>query len=523
MAARGAARDVRVEVAPGTLGVKFDPDYNGNAAVVKRYIPLPSGQESPLKKHVQIGYVLVSVNDKNVATMKHKDVLRAMKKELNHRRTLIFRESSVHYANRDLKKSAIKKTDSADLDIEVTQVRLNRDGSKQFAEYEVLCTLRKRTNMTKNNLFQWGVWRRYSAFGALSVALKAQYGWQMQEAKFPPKKTFGAMEPSFLEQRRRGLDLYMHFITQIRNVTDFSKEHLSSTELKRFVDYDAGMEKCGIKALLDQEKEDAAKASSQIKAKTKKSRRGSASHKPSSSGAGNGRENDSSESTSKSSRSKGKGRTGRRRKKTVTERVAAARGNRPPSSASVSKSGAAPESNCEKPAPPKSEDAGADAPAESSEDALVVALGPEYDMFKKMLKMGLPEGAVRQKMSLAGVDPAPLFSNGSGGSNSAPPPPRAMPPPASKSAPRPPPPMPKTPPPMPAGVVTNPNPNRGGLLEAIRKGKMLKKTETVEKGASVGDSGSDDDDAGNSGGGGGGMMAEMMRKAQARRARANGD
>ena len=83
MAARGAARDVRVEVAPGTLGVKFDPDYNGNAAVVKRYIPLPSGQESPLKKHVQIGYVLVSVNDKNVATMKHKDVLRAMKKELS--------------------------------------------------------------------------------------------------------------------------------------------------------------------------------------------------------------------------------------------------------------------------------------------------------------------------------------------------------------------------------------------------------------------------------------------------------
>ena len=52
---------------------------------------------------------------------------------------------------------------------------------------------------------------------------------------------------------------------------------------------------------------------------------------------------------------------------------------------------------------------------------------------------------------------------------------------------------------------------------------MLKKTETVEKGASVGDSGSDDDDAGDSGGGGGGMMAEMMRKAQARRARANGD
>ena len=57
MAARGAARDVRVEVAPGTIGVKFEADYNGNCAVVKRFMVLPSGQESPLKRHVQVGFL----------------------------------------------------------------------------------------------------------------------------------------------------------------------------------------------------------------------------------------------------------------------------------------------------------------------------------------------------------------------------------------------------------------------------------------------------------------------------------
>ena len=137
---RGAARDVRVEVAPGSIGVKFDPDYNGNAAVVKRFVTLPSGQDSPLKRHVSSGWVLIEINDTNVSKMKHKDVLRLIKSSLNHRRTLIFRESSVHYAQHDAKGGAARKTDTVNLDIEVTQFRLNRNGSKQFGEYEVFAT-----------------------------------------------------------------------------------------------------------------------------------------------------------------------------------------------------------------------------------------------------------------------------------------------------------------------------------------------------------------------------------------------
>jgi len=242
---RGAARDVRVEVAPGSIGVKFDPDYNGNAAVVKRFVTLPSGQDSPLKRHVSSGWVLIEINDTNVSKMKHKDVLRLIKSSLNHRRTLIFRESSVHYAQHDAKGGAARKTDTVNLDIEVTQFRLNRNGSKQFGEYEVLCTLKKR-NVAKNKLLQWAVWQRYSRFQILHKSLTAQYGYQMKDSKFPPKRTFGSLAPDFMEQRRRALDLYMHYITQIRNVTEFNKEHLSSKDLRKFIDYDEGLKKLGV-------------------------------------------------------------------------------------------------------------------------------------------------------------------------------------------------------------------------------------------------------------------------------------
>ena len=242
---RGAARDVRIEVAPGSIGVKFDPDYNGNAAVIKRFITLPSGQDSPLKRHVSPGWVLIEINDQSVNKTKHKDVLKLLQSTLNHRKTLIFRESSVHYAQHDAKGGAARKTDTVNLDIEVTQFRLNRDGSKQFGEYEVLCTLKKR-NVSKNKLLQGGVWQRYSRFQSLHKSLTAQYGWQMKESKFPPKKTFGSLAPDFMEQRRRGLDLYMHFITQIRHVTEFNKEHLSSKDLKTFIDYEGGLKKLGV-------------------------------------------------------------------------------------------------------------------------------------------------------------------------------------------------------------------------------------------------------------------------------------
>ena len=46
--------------------------------------------------------------------------------------------------------------------------------------------------------------------------------------------------------------------------------------------------------------------------------------------------------------------------------------------------------------------------------ARIDALGPEYEKFKNMLKMGVPEGAVRAKMALEHVDAAPLFGESPG-------------------------------------------------------------------------------------------------------------
>ena len=504
---RGAARDVRIEVAPGSIGVKFDPDYNGNAAVIKRFITLPSGQDSPLKRHVSPGWVLIEINDQSVSKTKHKDVLKLLQSTLNHRKTLIFRESSVHYAQHDAKGGAARKTDTVNLDIEVTQFRLNRDGSKQFGEYEVLCTLKKR-NVSKNKLLQWGVWQRYSRFQSLHKSLTAQYGWQMKESKFPPKKTFGSLAPDFMEQRRRALDLYMHFITQIRHVTEFNKEHLSSKDLKTFIDYDGGLKKLGVN--LSDLNENIVDTKVKMKKKSSRMRK---------------RGNSSSTATSgTSNRRKGL----RRRNKTVSDRLAEADGletltNGSASNDTNSNNDASKRGN----APSVVDEAGEN---DAKSDGVEAELGPEYEKFKAMLKVGVPEGAVRTKMEQSGLDADKLFPGSGNGAGNSRPPPKARPPPPAAGGRPPPPPMmggKMPPPPMPPAkkpmkkVPSAPSGGRGNLLAAIQKGTMLKKTKTVEKGLNVGgsnDNGSDSD-GGNSGGGGGGMMAEILAKARAKKKR----
>ena len=80
------------------------------------------------------------------------------------------------------------------------------------------------------------------------------------------------------------------------------------------------------------------------------------------------------------------------------------------------------------------------------------------------------------------------------------------------------------PPPLPPArkpmkkIASAPAGGRGGLLAAIQKGTMLKKTKTVEKGLNVGQDDKDSDDDGG-GGGGGGMMAEILAKALAKKKR----
>ena len=73
-------RDVRVEVAPGALGVTFEADYNGCAAVVKQFGLTPAGLESPLAKRIKRGYVLVAIDDMVTTKMRHNEVRRKLQR-----------------------------------------------------------------------------------------------------------------------------------------------------------------------------------------------------------------------------------------------------------------------------------------------------------------------------------------------------------------------------------------------------------------------------------------------------------
>ena len=166
---------------------------------------------------------------------------------------------------------------------------------------------------------------------------------------------------------------------------------------------------------------------------------------------------------------------------------------------------------------------------DAKSDGVEAELGPEYEKFKAMLKVGVPEGAVRTKMEQSGLDADKLFLGREMGQaildrrrkqdhrlrqpeqTSAPP---------MMGGKMPLPPMPPAKKPM-KKVPSAPSGGRGNLLAAIQKGTMLKKTKTVEKGLNLGgsnDNGSDSD-GGNSGGGGGGMMAEILAKARAKKKR----
>ena len=133
-------------------------------------------------------------------------------------------------------------------------------------------------------------------------------------------------------------------------------------------------------------------------------------------------------------------------------------------------------------------------------------LGAEYDTFKAMLKVGVPEGAVRAKMGLAGVDPEPLFNKGGFASTTVPSSPARRLPPESE------------PPGSSSNVLppeaSGPQPGRMGMLAGItgfRKGN-LKKTITVDKSKPVGERQATPDDATPPSTSEGGSIADMLKK-----------
>ena len=386
--------------------------------------------------------VLVAINDTVVTKKKHAEVKRLLQSTMNRRRTLLFRDGSVHYGNKDAKGSS-SKSDSSHIDIEVRSARLNRNTSKTFAEFEFLISLRVRSKLG-HAINQWSLWKRYSETGDLDKRMRGQYGWQMEKVKFPPKKTFGNLDPVFLEKRREGLDFYFHEILAISDVADF-KKHFSSQDLKQFIEYEQNKE---------------------IK-------------KPDDKGEGEQKKS----SRSKKSRSS-RPRSNRRRKSTKKETEKGTEDKKEKGEETLALM-----------PPVEEEDDGEGGSGGGS------GMGEEYDPFVRMQKAGVPEGAIRQKMMASDVDPEPMFGSGGGGSGGGsrgtprgPPPsaPRGPPPSAPRSA-RGPPPSgggSRSAPPLPPKKASAPRAKkktggggaaRGGLLAAIQRGKMLKKQEVKEK------------------------------------------
>ena len=362
---------------------------------------------------------------------------------MNRRRTLLFRNGSVHYSNKDAKGSSTK-SDSSHIDIEVRTARLNRNTSKTYAEFELLISLRVRSKLG-HAINQWSVFKRYSDISELNKRIRAQFGWQTEKITFPPKKMFGSLDPTFLEKRRGELDYYFSQVLALPDIADF-KKHFSSQDLRRFIEYDAN---------------------EKVKATAEKASAGE--EKTGDDGSKSRRKKKSGSSRKSSNR------RSRRRSRAREEGTASSRDKEAAAGASV----------------PALEDA----PAEASSAGAASSsgggggLGPEYAQFLSMQKAGVPEGAIRQKMNSMGVDPEPMFGGGSsGGGGARPPPPRPTVAPSGGRAPPPLPTSARGPPPMPpqkkAPAKKKPagggGGGRGGLLAAIQKGKMLKKTTTKE-------------------------------------------
>lgn len=296
----------------------------------------------------------------------------------------------------------------------------------------------------------------------------------MEKIKFPPTKMFGNLDAVFLEKRRVALDYYFSQVLQLQNVADFDK-HLGSSDIQTLIEYDAHLSEL-------QSSEPASKdGAAEQKAAEKKNRsRGS-----------------------RSRRASRQQSTRRRRSHARRSRKGVSPSRNPDSSGNDTAAMSQPSQNAEglasataPPAPPSSETK-AEAPA---------TLPPEYNRFVKMQKAGVPEGALRQKMIVEGLDPNVLLGSG------VPPPThpvggRGAPPRISGPGARPPaarPPRPPRPPrplrPRPSGGA----PPRGDLLASIRRGKMLKKTETREPASPAAPSAPP----------AGGMMAQILARRQ---------
>lgn len=84
------------------LGVTFEADIDGKAAVIKSFDRLPNGKFGPFQKHggIHQGDVLISLNEIVLESIPHTDVLSMMKDRNILKKSLKFMNSKEYYRKR---------------------------------------------------------------------------------------------------------------------------------------------------------------------------------------------------------------------------------------------------------------------------------------------------------------------------------------------------------------------------------------------------------------------------------------
>lgn len=123
----------------------------------------------------------------------------------------------------------------------IRRTRISEEKNRKFVEYEIACQYRLiSTKTTKEVVYQWSVWKRFSEFEKCNTSLRQTLGWQMDGIDFPSAHTFviNKLSPEFIAQRQNELKDYWQRIVSIEKVCEFQKHHCSQV-LKVFLEIDS--------------------------------------------------------------------------------------------------------------------------------------------------------------------------------------------------------------------------------------------------------------------------------------------
>eukprot|EP00604_Paraphysomonas_vestita_P002303 CAMPEP_0174817962 /NCGR_PEP_ID=MMETSP1107-20130205/543_1 /TAXON_ID=36770 /ORGANISM="Paraphysomonas vestita, Strain GFlagA" /LENGTH=413 /DNA_ID=CAMNT_0016029181 /DNA_START=39 /DNA_END=1280 /DNA_ORIENTATION=+ len=245
------------------IGVVLAPDPDGYAAVIKSWSRLPNGKFGPIQKNggVHIGDVLFAINETKLAELPHADVTALLNNRNILQKNLKFMNGAEYMRQKRGKSGkqsnllATPKENKAPFLSVIRRSRVNNFTSSKFVEYEIVCQLRlASTQVEKEKVFKWSVWKRYSDFEQLNTTLRRTLGWQMENIEFPSAHNFvlNKYAPDFTEQRREDLNNYWQRVISIDKVTEFNKHHCSEA-LKLFVDVEGALAGGGEKPSADPE------------------------------------------------------------------------------------------------------------------------------------------------------------------------------------------------------------------------------------------------------------------------------